>query len=445
MFEAEFDMNHSRPIVAMPATGSSRDHSLCRGLLGAVFGTNRFVLGIALFCAVIVPEYFHRDVAALGYWFAPVRSGLEPTLIAAALAIVVAHISMQKVGMLPLIESKRVILPTFMLSYAAVIAILYLSLGSFGRYHIWSSFLIAVPWYFCVALVRGRLLRPVLAMIGSYDVNGDRPLPHVDWIVLDQPVLCRPVSAVVVDPHACLDVVWSNFITQLVLEGVPVYHRSHIEEGMLGRVKFQSHAEINFGALLPSLSYLRLKRLFDLGGALLLAPFAGLVIGIAAIAIRLESPGPAIFRQIRMGFRGRPFTCYKLRSMYVGGDGPSFTLESDSRITRVGRVIRKWRIDELPQIWNVFKGDMSWIGPRPEALGLACEYQAHVPFYAYRHAVRPGISGWAAVHQGNVAMVEAAKVKLEYDFYYIKYFSFWLDFIISLKTIGTIFSGFGSR
>lgn len=438
-------MNHSRPIVAMPATLPTRDHSLCAGLCGRVLGSNRFVLGLALIFAIAIPEYFHSDLAALGFWFAPLRSGLEPTLVASSFAIIAAHFSMQKVGVLPLIEGKGLILPTFMMSYAGVIAILYLSTGVFGRYHLWSSFIIAVSWYFCVAIVRARLVRPVLAMIGSQDIRGDRPLPHVDWIVLNQPLLDRPVSAVVVDPHACLDVVWSNFITNLVLAGVPVYHRSHIEEGMLGRVEFQSHAEINFGALLPSLSYLRIKRLVDLAGLLLFAPVAGLLVAIAAIAIRLESPGGIIFRQTRMGYRGVPFVCYKLRSMYVGDTGPSYTQEGDARITRVGRVIRKWRIDELPQLWNVFKGDMSWIGPRPEALDLAYEYHAHVPFYAYRHAVRPGISGWAAVHQGNVAMVEAAKVKLEYDFYYIKYFSFWLDFLIALKTVRTIFNGFGSR
>lgn len=438
-------MNLGRPVVAMPATVSARGYSLCHGLVGKVFGINRSVLGIALILGILVPEYFHHDLSQLGYWFSPVGVGLESTLVASAIAIILAHFSMLKVGMLPLIESKGVILPTFMTTYAAIIAILYLSLASVGRYHLWSSFIMAVAWYFCVAIVRGRVLRPRFAMIGSLDVIGNRPLPHVDWVVLDQPVLDQPVSAVVVDPHTCLDVVWSNFITNLVLEGVPVYHRSHIEEGMLGRVEFQSHAEINFGALLPSLAYLRVKRILDICGVMLVAPLVCLVVLVTAIAIRLESRGPVIFHQTRMGFRGRAFTCYKLRSMYVGGEGPSFTREGDRRITRVGRVVRKWRIDELPQIWNVFRGEMSWIGPRPEALDLAREYQAHVPFYAYRHSVRPGISGWAAVHQGNVAMVEAAKVKLEYDFYYIKYFSFWLDFLICVKTIQMIFSGIVSK
>jgi lipopolysaccharide/colanic/teichoic acid biosynthesis glycosyltransferase len=126
-------------------------------------------------------------------------------------------------------------------------------------------------------------------------------------------------------------------------------------------------------------------------------------------------------------------------------DGADFTVEGDKRITRVGRFLRRHRIDELPQIINIIWGEMSWIGPRPEARSLAECYEREVPFYVYRHIVRPGISGWAQVHQGNVAAVDAARLKLEYDFYYIKHFSFWLDAVIVLKTVRAIATCFGSR
>jgi lipopolysaccharide/colanic/teichoic acid biosynthesis glycosyltransferase len=131
--------------------------------------------------------------------------------------------------------------------------------------------------------------------------------------------------------------------------------------------------------------------------------------------------------------------------MRVDMSGPAFTRDGDQRITRCGRLLRKWRIDEIPQLWNIVTGEMSWIGPRPEAIELAELYAANIPFYDYRHALRPGISGWAAVHQGNVAMIDAARLKLEYDFFYIKYFSFWLDSLIVLKTLATVVSGSGSR
>jgi lipopolysaccharide/colanic/teichoic acid biosynthesis glycosyltransferase len=132
--------------------------------------------------------------------------------------------------------------------------------------------------------------------------------------------------------------------------------------------------------------------------------------------------------------------------MYIDKQGKGFTQgEDDPRITRIGKFIRKFRIDELPQIFNILLGQMSFIGPRPESLELSMWYEMDVPFFSYRHVVRPGISGWAQVEQGYAAEVDGMKVKLEYDFYYIKHFSFWLDILITFKTIKTILTGFGAR
>ena len=131
--------------------------------------------------------------------------------------------------------------------------------------------------------------------------------------------------------------------------------------------------------------------------------------------------------------------------MTHGNNGACFTADGDERVTGFGTFIRKYRIDELPQIWNIIRGEMSWIGPRPEAVDLADMYEKNIPFYIYRHAVRPGISGWAAVHQGNVAQIDAASVKLQYDFFYIKYCSLWLDVLIFLMTIRTVVTGFGAK
>ncbi|HTG37985.1 sugar transferase, partial [Sphingomonas sp.] len=114
-------------------------------------------------------------------------------------------------------------------------------------------------------------------------------------------------------------------------------------------------------------------------------------------------------------------------------------------VTRIGRFLRQSRIDELPQLINVLKGEMSWIGPRPEASVLSQWYESKIPFYRYRHIVRPGITGWAQVHQGHVANVDEVTEKLHYDFYYIKQFSLWIDLIIVGRTIRTMMTGFGAR
>jgi lipopolysaccharide/colanic/teichoic acid biosynthesis glycosyltransferase len=135
------------------------------------------------------------------------------------------------------------------------------------------------------------------------------------------------------------------------------------------------------------------------------------------------------------------------RAAAQSGDDRSeaITRDGDDRITRIGRFLRRTRIDELPQIWNILRGEMSWIGPRPEAMALSEWYEAELPFYIYRHIVRPGISGWAQVNQGHVSDLESVFEKLHYDFYYIKNFSAWLDLLILARTIATVVTGMGAR
>lgn len=437
-------MEHRPVIGAQPAVRFTHFSGRARWFVRAL-ASNRFVLGMALLLAVIVPELIHLARVGPVYWAGLLAGQIEPTLIVSTLAIALAHLSIQRIGVLPLVMARSLIVPTLLASFGAGLFAMYVANLPVARLHYGAAFLVAIGWYFGMATLRGRHLRPVIGMIGV-EPQFAKDLPgQVTWLLLSEPWLDRRVSAVVVDPHAELSLEWSRFITQLVLQGVPVYHRAHIEEGLNGKVRFSDHADNNFGALLPSLLYLRIKRVFDLLGVVVALPLVLPPLVLTAIAIRLESRGNPLFRQTRMGYRGHPFTCYKLRTMRHDVEGPAFTVDGDPRITRLGKYLRKWRIDELPQIFNVLRGEMSWIGPRPEALSLARNYARHVPFYDYRHAVRPGITGWAAVHQGNVAEVAAAQEKLEYDFYYIRYFSIWLDLLIVIKTIRTVWSGFGSK
>ncbi|NBS24594.1 MAG: sugar transferase [Altererythrobacter sp.] len=160
-----------------------------------------------------------------------------------------------------------------------------------------------------------------------------------------------------------------------------------------------------------------------------------------------------LFYQKRLGHRGEYFKMVKFRTMRERSVEDSddarlldaVTRDGDDRITRVGRFLRKTRLDELPQAWNILKGEMSWIGPRPEASELANWYEEQIPFYAYRHIVRPGITGWAQVNQGHVADVDEVRAKLRFDFYYIKNLSLWLDLLIALKTIRVVLGGIGAK
>jgi exopolysaccharide biosynthesis polyprenyl glycosylphosphotransferase len=191
----------------------------------------------------------------------------------------------------------------------------------------------------------------------------------------------------------------------------------------------------------------KIKRLIDFGLSSFILLITSPVIAITALAIRLDSSGPVFFRQERVGKDGNIFTLWKFRSMYENAEcnGAVWAEKNDSRITRVGKWIRLLRIDEIPQLWNVFRGEMSLIGPRPERPEFVKELEKQIPYYSTRHAVRPGITGWAQVNYPYGASVEDALIKLEYDLYYIKNMSILLDIKIMLKTIGVVLLGTGAR
>ena len=192
---------------------------------------------------------------------------------------------------------------------------------------------------------------------------------------------------------------------------------------------------------------LLIKRAIDLAASAVLVTMTAPIVLVTAILIRVTSPGPVLYRQERVGQHGRPFMLYKFRSMRMDAesDGPKWAEENDPRVTAIGRVIRKLRIDELPQIFNVLKGDMSFVGPRPERRVFVEDLARQLPYYAERHTVRPGITGWAQVNYPYGASVEDAKQKAQYDLYYIKNFSVFLDILILIKTIRVILFGSGAR
>jgi len=411
-----------------------------------LIASNSFALVGAITLGVLAPELVYPWAASV--WStsqAVLILGLRASFFGSIVAILIGHNSLSRFTSLPTIDATTYVVPSFLIGYATVLALLYVTSSSFGHYHFLISFAIVVPWYLTLAVARNRLVKPHVAIVGTEQHQITAALNNVQWTMLDSPVLTHPVSAIVVDSHHDLSPEWEHFIAQAVLQGIPVYDAPHMRETLSRRVEITHMAHNNFGALLPALTYIRVKRVLDLILAIPALIVTAPVILLFCVLVRLDSPGPAIFTQQRIGFRGVPFTFYKIRSMVMDHGGASFTDAGDPRITRIGAFIRKYRIDELPQIWNIVKGDMSWIGPRPEAVPLAQLYEASIPYYVYRHAVRPGISGWAAVHQGNVAEVDAATIKLQYDFFYIKYHSLWLDILITLMTIRTILTGFGSR
>lgn len=189
-----------------------------------------------------------------------------------------------------------------------------------------------------------------------------------------------------------------------------------------------------------------LKRAFDVAFACLLLLLAAPGLLLLAIAIRLDSKGPVLFRQLRVGFHGKTFLIYKFRSMRMDAEsdtGPAWATEGDQRATRVGRVLRKFHLDELPQAINVLRGEMSLVGPRPERPYFVDRLEQAIPFYGLRHFVKPGITGWAQVKYRYGASVQDSLEKLQYDLYYAKHKSLLRDIEILLKTVELVLFGKG--
>ena len=190
------------------------------------------------------------------------------------------------------------------------------------------------------------------------------------------------------------------------------------------------------------------KQVIDLGLSSLFLGLGWPIFLLIAIAIKLDSPGPVFFRQERVGERGRIFTLLKFRTMVENAEaltGPVWATEEDPRTTRVGQWLRKTRLDEFPQILNVLEGKMSFIGPRPERPHFVAQLEERIPYYAQRHTIKPGITGWAQVRYRYGATIEDAEEKLQYDLYYVKNMSLFLDMLILLSSIQVVLFGRGAR
>jgi exopolysaccharide biosynthesis polyprenyl glycosylphosphotransferase len=239
-------------------------------------------------------------------------------------------------------------------------------------------------------------------------------------------------------------------LIRLRLEGVTVLPAQRFAERVLRRVPISllrpSDLAIGEGLISPLRS--AAKRLFDLAMSLILLVCAAPLLGILAIAIKLDSEGPVFYWQERVGRGGKPYRIFKLRTMRKDAEklsGPVWASQKDPRVTRLGAFLRKTRLDEIPQVFAVFRGDMSFVGPRPERAFFVQQLKAQIPFFGLREAVKPGITGWAQIRFPYGSSVEDSRAKLEYDLYYVQHQSLFLDLAICFHTIKTVLIGRGAR
>lgn len=378
------------------------------------------------------------------------------TAIASGVALVAGYWLQQSVSNLPGTRESSGIIPGFFASFALAFMVILLFRIEYSRLMMFVGFGLAVLWFFTVYALTQRKTRLVLGIVKGGRVDLFNELSGIELVPLGETDLPDKVDAVVADFRFDHSDAWEARLADFTLAGAPVYHAKDLYESLTGRADLEHLSENNFGALGPMNSLLTFKQALDrtiaLPALIVMLP----LFAITALAIKLDSPGPVLFRQRRMGYRGQEFTVFKFRTMREDRQtrrdeaGQSsleefITQENDRRITTLGRFLRRSRIDELPQVVNILAGQMSWIGPRPEASQLSEWYQGEIPFYRYRHVVRPGISGWAQVNQGHVAEIDDIRTKLQYDFYYIRNFSLWLDVLIMVKTVKTMVTGFGHK
>lgn len=381
------------------------------------------------------------------------QATLWVSLAATQIVNLIGVLSFRAIQRVPGARKLGFILPTITACYGALILV------AFAFRIPYSVWLVGVGYAGALTImwVFNSRVRPAprggLHMIMS-DQTGElmNDLPQLPFNVLknSRSLAALTQGAVIVDLRQDLASDWEREIARAVLRGIPVYHVKQAYESLTGKVRFDHLSENHFGSLVPSMGYLVIKRVIDV--VISVVALVALCIPMLVIAalIRLTSPGPAIFKHTRIGYRGETFQTYKFRTMKQckqddGDVETQITREADPRITSIGRFLRETRLDELPQLINVVLGQMSLIGPRPEAQALSTWYYERLDFYEYRHVVRPGITGWAQINQGHVTSIEDIFYKTQYDFYYIKNLSPSLDFLIALKTIEIMFSRRGAR
>ena len=454
-------------------------------------------LGVVLLSveALILIASFYLGVAIRffvpGHAFFPELAGLLPQAIVFTSVMI---LSMQSMGMyhLTLREDLRHtllrLMPACALGFGLITLIVYIApLEYFGRGILLIVMLLStagillVRYIFCMNSIL-NLLKPKILVLGSgelakefasiaahnhnhhqFNLVGFVRIPGEDsTIPADQLMPSNRSLLSLANAYQVSEIVVAlqsrdnfNFPVQELLDcklsGITVIGASTFFEREMNQIRVNSlnPSWLVFGGGFDQ-SGLRsaVKRIFDLLSSTILLILALPVMSLAALCIYIEDRGSVLYRQERVGLEGIPFTVYKFRSMRLDaekGGKPQWASTNDTRITRVGDVIRKLRIDELPQMFNVLKGEMSLVGPRPEREYFVKQLSEQIPYYNLRHSIKPGVTGWAQVRYQYGSSVEDSLQKLQYDLYYVKNHSLFLDIIILMDTVWVVLTGKGSR
>ena len=377
----------------------------------------------------------------------------EPKRLSFALSFPIAFITSLWVSVtllkLPRYDFHNRILVVNLIVFGLFIAVLAIArIHIYSRTVVVSEFVVTAMLLVIFFSIEKRLFPKVLGVLPGIDASEFENYP---WVKLKQLRLEKPelgqLDGIIANLGEGHGQKHTRYLTYIAQTRIPIYDINVLSEILWGRIQLTDLHIDDLDRFRPSIIHLAIKRLFDIVFVLSISPVALLLGLIISLAIKLDTPGPVLFSQERTGRHGKPFTMFKFRSMYDNkyDEQSSFAVKNDKRITSSGKVLRRLRLDELPQLWNVLKGEMSTIGPRPEQLQFTTHFDELIPYYGFRHIVRPGITGWSQVMFGYAATDEQTRTKLAFDFFYIKHISMWLDFVILFKPIRTIAIGSGAR
>ncbi|AMG74729.1 UDP-N-acetylgalactosamine-undecaprenyl-phosphate N-acetylgalactosaminephosphotransferase [Sphingopyxis granuli] len=441
---------HESPFIVKAVEHPIRSRRSWSFALGSFRIQLLLCLGLGLLLPVSIYAFY-----VFGNWGAVIANvAARNSVIAGAIATLVGVIVVRKLGEFPGTIGASYIFPAFAATYSIVVATILFARAPYSGILLFLIFSASLVTRFAIGALEQRSDKRLYFLVPGGGIERIRRDLEVPCIMLTSPQLPhQPGAIIVADLHHDHSAEWERAFATAALRGIGVYHYKQVWEAQTGMVRIEKLSENSLGSLIPSNSYAKMKRLIDVVLTVFILPFLLVPLLVAAVLIRLDSPGPVFFRQERIGYRGRPFDVLKFRTMRIStpaaaDDDPvhrAITRDGDDRITRVGRFLRQTRIDELPQLYNILRGEMSWIGPRPEARPLSEWYEREIPFYSYRHIVRPGVTGWAQVNQGHVAGISEVHDKLRFDFYYIKNFSMWIELVILFKTVLVVIRGFGAK
>ncbi|PML10646.1 hypothetical protein BCT86_00180 [Vibrio breoganii] len=301
-----------------------------------------------------------------------------------------------------------------------------------------SGFGYTFAWFIVFRFFQTKHMKLTLHRFSTIDPSRFAPFSSIKLVDTTDATQANDIKlGVVSDFHKPLNQNDSRLLAECSLHDIPIYHADLLVERLSKQVNTENLNPVSITLFSPSPTYIKVKYLLELLLVIITSPVSLCIAALTALVIKFDSfEEPILYKQKRMGYRGEIFTMYKFRTMSSSNETEELFATSEShRIQKLGHFLRKSRLDEIPQLYNVLKGEMAIIGPRPEQPGLAKQFQDSIPFYGYRHTVKPGITGWAQIEQGYTDSQEATSKKLGFDLYYIKNLNINLDIYILLKTV----------